>query len=108
MKLLKIFCRPKPMPTPKAPASTVNEESSIPTAFRMVMNAHHDLVLFTLPGPPGAQSWTLLVDTNDPRLTDGATFRPGDQYAVTARSLLLLVTGQRIRCGDEARHERHP
>jgi glycogen operon protein len=33
----------------------------------LVLNAHHDLVDFTLPTHAGGQSWSLLVDTNPAR-----------------------------------------
>ncbi len=55
----------------------------------IVINAHHDLVNFTLPEVPQGIFWNRLVDTNNP------TARPerfdfGDEYATTGRSLLLL------------------
>ncbi len=56
----------------------------------LVLNAHHDLVEFTLPSAPGGSAWQRLIDTNiveddAPRLEFGA------RYGVTGRSLLLLV-----------------
>ncbi len=56
----------------------------------LVLNAHHDLVQFTLPECPDAGGWQRLVDTNDPDL-DEARFKVGDVYGVTARSLLLFA-----------------
>ncbi|MCW3148102.1 glycogen debranching protein GlgX [Stutzerimonas stutzeri] len=55
----------------------------------IIVNAHHDLVNFTLPDVAQGIYWNRLVDTNNP------TARPerfdfGAQYAVTGRSLLLL------------------
>ena len=57
----------------------------------MVINGHHDLVLFTLPVSPGGSGWSLLVDTNTPDLQEQPVFMPGHRYQVTARSLVLLV-----------------
>jgi glycogen operon protein len=57
----------------------------------MVLNAYHDLVRFTIPVSPGGEQWTRLIDTN---FDDGAAesvFKTGEQYDVTARSLLLFV-----------------
>ena len=57
----------------------------------MVLNAYHDLVRFTIPVSPGGDRWTRLIDTN---FDDGAAedvFKTGEQYDVTARSLLLFV-----------------
>jgi isoamylase len=54
----------------------------------LVVNAHHDVVDFTLPN--GAETWTLLLDTNTPDRRDAATFPAGQAYRVTARSTLLF------------------
>ncbi len=56
----------------------------------MVLNAHHDLVKFTLPSCPGGDRWALVLDTNIPDKGANGTIASGEQYAVTARSLLLL------------------
>ena len=55
----------------------------------LVMNAHSDVVGFTLPECPDGKGWDLLIDTNIPD-EDGGNFVIGDQYGVTARSLLLF------------------
>jgi isoamylase len=57
----------------------------------MVLNAHHDLVMFTLPVHPGGSRWSLLVDTNAPERDEAAAFPFGEVYDVTARSLLLFA-----------------
>ena len=61
----------------------------------MMLNAHHDLVEFTLPIQASAnQHWTLMIDTNLPEDAKGLeteTFRFGQKYAVTARSFLLFA-----------------
>jgi glycogen operon protein len=57
----------------------------------MVLNAHHDVVQFTLPACPGGDEWALLIDTNIPDATEEPCFATGDVYEVTARSLLLYV-----------------
>jgi isoamylase len=56
----------------------------------LVLNAHHDVVLFTLPEVPGGGAWTVLVDTHEPTRTDGGRFDAGHVYEVTGRSLLLF------------------
>jgi len=53
-----------------------------------VLNAHHDVVRFTLPPADGAR-WSLLLDSNRPD-APAARFEGGAVYEVTARSLLLL------------------
>jgi glycogen operon protein len=57
----------------------------------MVLNAHHDLVMFTLPAHPGGSQWSLLIDTNAPDRETAAGFPFGEVYEVTARSLLLFA-----------------
>jgi glycogen operon protein len=57
----------------------------------LVLNAHHDVVEFSLPEPPAGQRWLLLVDTNRPDLEEPEPFEFGHPYIVTGRSLLLLV-----------------
>jgi isoamylase len=52
-----------------------------------------NLVEFTLPSPPGGTTWTRLIDTNVPDDEDTPSFKTGESYAVTARSLLLFVLG---------------
>ncbi|WP_406858534.1 glycogen debranching protein GlgX [Alsobacter sp. KACC 23698] len=57
----------------------------------LVLNAHHDVVEFTLPEVAGGREWRRLVDTNRPDLDDEEERLPlGHAYEVTGRSLLLL------------------
>jgi glycogen operon protein len=59
----------------------------------IVLNAHYDLVEFTLPTSPGGTTWTLILDTN---IADGEvdyTGKANDRYGVTGRSLILLSLG---------------
>jgi len=57
----------------------------------LVLNAHHDLVHFTLPECPGGERWTLLIDTNIAEGAEQQIFKTGERYDVTARSSLLFV-----------------
>ena len=57
----------------------------------LVMNAHHDLVEFTLPSYASTSQWDLLIDTNAPESEADHAFAAGDVYGVTARSLVLFV-----------------
>jgi isoamylase len=54
-----------------------------------VLNAHHDVVQFTLPEAAGGPHWSLLIDSNRPD-APSARFDIGSVYEVTARSLLLF------------------
>jgi isoamylase len=57
----------------------------------LVLNGHFDVVEFTLPGAAGGSSWIRLIDTNLPEDAGTPTFKVGQSYEVTARSLLLFV-----------------
>jgi len=60
----------------------------------LVLNAHHDLVQFTLPVCAGGEHWSVVLDTNAPESETKETFASGDTYQITGRSLLLFVLGQ--------------
>jgi len=60
----------------------------------LVLNGHFDLVEFTLPLAPGGDTWTRLIDTNVPDDKDTPSFRTGESYGVTARSLLLFALSE--------------
>jgi isoamylase len=57
----------------------------------IVLNAHHDLVQFKLPGCNGGRRWLRLVDTNVPESAETVSVECGATYDVTARSLLLFT-----------------
>ncbi len=57
----------------------------------LVLNSWQDLVGFTLPGLPGGETWSLQVDTNQPELANAPSFRAGERYDVTGRSVLLFM-----------------
>jgi isoamylase len=57
----------------------------------LVLNAHHDVVRFTLPTPPDGRAWVCLIDTNQPDLDSMPHFPFGHVYEVTGRSLLLFI-----------------
>jgi isoamylase len=59
----------------------------------LVLNAHHDLVKFTLPACAGGDHWSVVLDTNAPESETKETFASGDTYDVTGRSLLLFALG---------------
>jgi glycogen operon protein len=67
----------------------------IEATLLLVVNAHHDVVLFKLPEVVGGRDWLRLVDTNlpdeDDEFEDAVRFAFGDEYDVTARSLLLFL-----------------
>ncbi|MBO1907769.1 glycogen debranching protein GlgX [Microvirga sp. 3-52] len=57
----------------------------------LVMNAHHDVVKFTLPEAVDGTQWVCLLDTNHVDADVLAEFDFGHVYEVTAHSLLLFI-----------------
>ncbi|WP_142848117.1 glycogen debranching protein GlgX [Telmatospirillum sp. J64-1] len=76
------------------------------TTLLLVLNAHHDVVGFTLPEVEGGEAWRCLIDTNlvedDPAQEDlhRRRFMSGEEYLVTGRSLLLLELLRHKRASD--------
>ncbi|WP_213880131.1 glycogen debranching protein GlgX [Pseudomonas sp. dw_358] len=56
----------------------------------LIVNAHHDVVNFTLPEVPEGQYWNCLVDTNRPGFKGNEHLAFGSHFMVTGRSLLLM------------------
>ncbi|MBV9860693.1 MAG: glycogen debranching protein GlgX [Alphaproteobacteria bacterium] len=74
----------------------------------VVLNAHHDVVLFTLPAVTRGIGWRCLLDTNVPERVDAPDFSPGDVYEVTGRSLLLFALrpeGREVAAVEQAIEE---
>ncbi|WOD15783.1 glycogen debranching protein GlgX [Paraburkholderia kirstenboschensis] len=74
----------------RAQASGIRRPASDATLL-LVLNAHHDVVNFTLPEVAEGERWTCLLDTNMPVRAELPQFSAGDDYQVTARSLLLFA-----------------
>ncbi|HZZ03295.1 glycogen debranching protein GlgX [Paraburkholderia sp.] len=74
----------------RAQASGIRRPASDATLL-LVLNAHHDVVNFTLPDIPEGDQWTCLLDTNMPVRAELPQFSAGDAYQVTGRSLLLFA-----------------
>lgn len=61
------------------------------TTLLLVLNAHHDVVDFTLPNVAEGDSWQILFDTNVPALIRETPHAFGEIYQVTGRSCLLFA-----------------
>jgi glycogen operon protein len=76
----------------------------------LVLNAHHDVVPFTLPEAADGSRWVRLIDTNRGESDELAEFEFGHSYEVTGRSLLLFIlkpARQRGRTTDADRSFQH-
>ncbi|MGI4841308.1 MAG: glycogen debranching protein GlgX [Janthinobacterium lividum] len=56
----------------------------------VIVNAHHDVVNYTLPQVPEGEYWNCVVDTNRPELREHERLDFGSQFMVTGRSTLLF------------------
>ncbi|HEV7255873.1 MAG TPA: glycogen debranching protein GlgX [Mesorhizobium sp.] len=66
----------------------------------LILNAHHDVVPFTLPEAVGGREWVRLIDTNLGENDEVASFPFGNTYEVTGRSLLLFILKPLARRGQ--------
>jgi glycogen operon protein len=57
----------------------------------VILNAHDDVVPFTLPEAVGGRHWVRLIDTNQGQSDELQDFGSGHVYEVTGRSLLLFI-----------------
>jgi glycogen operon protein len=57
----------------------------------LILNAHHDVVPFTLPEAVGGSRWVRLIDTNQGQSDELHEFSFGHTYEVTGRSFLLFI-----------------
>ena len=67
----------------------------------IILNAHTEVVPFTLPAALGGSRWVRLIDTSDPDGEALALRDFGHAYGVVGRSLLLFVL-QPDRTGDRS------
>jgi isoamylase len=83
----------------RAQTSGIRRRASDVTLL-IVINAHHDVVKFTLPVFAGGDQWLSFIDTNDPDRGETSALKTGYEYEVTGRSLLLfaaLTSGDTVR-----------
>ena len=66
------------------------EEPKYDDSFFLVMNAHHEDVHVTLPGPHGEKQWLKVFDTSEGWCDNEQHFDVGMQIEVLARSCWLL------------------
>jgi glycogen operon protein len=74
----------------RAQASGIKRPAMDATAL-LVLNAHHDVVNFTIPEVVGGTTWRCLLDTNAPDGHGIEGFESGDEYMITGRSVALFA-----------------
>jgi glycogen operon protein len=56
----------------------------------VIVNAHHDVVNYTLAQVPEGEYWNCVIDTNRPELREHERLDFGSEFMVTGRSMLLF------------------
>ena len=72
----------------------------------LVLNAHHDVVDFTLPSVAEGDSWHCLLDTNTPEEIQDRPHEFGEVYRVTGHSFLLFALARTSRDSRSVRAAR--
>jgi isoamylase len=83
----------------RAQTSGIKRRASDVTLL-IVVNAHYELVKFTLPEFVGGDQCLTFIDTNNPGHSETSTLKTGDSCDVAGRSLLLLAaltSGEPVR-----------
>jgi isoamylase len=73
----------------RAQATGIKQRGSDTTVL-LVLNAHYDVVEFTLPASAEATGWNMLFDTNIPDTEKPEEFPVGAAYEVTCRSFVAF------------------
>jgi isoamylase len=74
--------------------------------FVLLMNASHEEIAFVLPTAASGMQWVALIDTSLPtQHADGVAFEAGSNYSLQARSMVVLVEGQRDQIRQDRRRE---
>jgi glycogen operon protein len=71
-------------------------ERVVGDSFLVAFNAYHEAISFTLPQGLYDDGWIVSLDTSDDQIgivsvfDDAPLFRPGDEFPVTGRSVVVL------------------
>jgi glycogen operon protein len=88
-KAIAIFLNGQGIPERDALGERITDDS-----FLLMINAHHQSIMFTLPDQTYGRIWEMVVDTADPLLAKARRrqnhIKPGGRLRVAARALLVL------------------
>ncbi len=74
--------------------------------FLLLLNAHHEVVPFSLPTVASGMLWVSLIDTSVAGArSPGVTYEASTNYSLQPRSLALLVERQHDQVRQDRRHE---
>jgi glycogen operon protein len=84
-KSLGVFLNGATIPNPNPQGDPVIDDN-----FFLIVNAHHEPMQWTLPGPDYGTHWARDLDTRTGWSEEPETFRAGDVLMVCSRSLVVL------------------
>jgi isoamylase len=88
-KAIAIFLNGQGIPERDAVGERITDDS-----FLLLINAHHQSIMFTLPDQAYGRIWEIVVDTADPLLAKArrrqSHAKPGARLRVAARAMLVL------------------
>jgi glycogen operon protein len=84
-KSIAVFLNGKVLPEPNRRGERIVDDS-----FLLCFNAHDQEVTFTMPPGDYARQWTVELDTTSPTGTAERVVDPGDQVALSGRSIVIL------------------
>jgi glycogen operon protein len=85
-KVLGVFLNGDEIPDRGPNGERITDDSLL-----LLFSADAEPIGFTVPGPPYGDSWEVVLDTNEPTLTEGErTYKAGDEVPLEARSVVVL------------------
>ena len=73
------------------PTSDARGERVVDDSFLLLLNAHHEDLVFTLPDDEYGDSWHVVLDTAGPMAAiDEQPIKPGSELAIESRSMVAL------------------
>ncbi|GAA0608578.1 glycogen debranching protein GlgX [Sporichthya brevicatena] len=88
-KSLAVYFNGEALPDPDPRGRRITDDT-----FLLLFNAHHDQVVFQLPGPQWAATWVRELDT---RVPDGGVSEPGPAHAAGERVVVAAHSMQVLR-----------
>ncbi|WP_214415450.1 glycogen debranching protein GlgX [Sphaerisporangium fuscum] len=93
-KAMAVFLNGEAISEPGPRGERITDDS-----FLLLVNAHHENITFSLPGPEFGPGWRTVLDTTDegpgPERYEDDVWEPGSLVAVTSRSMQILRSRER-------------
>ncbi|MEK0085681.1 glycogen debranching protein GlgX [Benzoatithermus flavus] len=74
---------------------SIGGRQELDDGFIVLMNAFHEPISFTLPGPEFGKAWEVLIETARGAEAEGTRYDAGEDYPLEGRSLVVLIRRDR-------------